>query len=585
MPYQSPITIKSALDRISKNDYVLPAIQREFIWTPEQITGLFDSLMQGFPVGSFLFWKIDRETSQNFSFFGFSREFHQRDNPHCPPLGALPDGYITAVLDGQQRLTALNIGLRGSLAFKQPNKRWSNPNAYPVKTLHLNLLHDQTPNENGEKHRFEFRTETQSQEPCNGEFWFPVKRIFNMNQPHAAMLYLAQNTLGNNENAVEILLCLQNVVHTALVITAYEEESQSIERVLSIFIRTNSAGTALSYSDLLLSIAAAQWEKRDVRSELNTLVSTLNNTGMGFNFSKDLVLKAGLMLSDIAGVGFKVENFNLQNMQTLENNWPTIAETLRLTIRLIASFGLSRDTINADSVLLPVAYYLHKRRVDESYLTSQAKATDRTNIKNWIVRSLLKKGIWGSGLDVLLSALRSVIREEASADFPSEAIEREMRTRGKNLSFSDEEIEELADTKYGNRDLFGLMTLMFPFIDTRNQFHIDHVFPRSAFYANRLRALGLSTETIDSWTELKERLPNLQLLAGPDNQSKSGKLPEQWLTETFTGEEPRNQYISQHLLGDPNTDLKDFEVFYTVRRKKLIERINSVLNKTPPQDH
>ena len=52
----------------------------------------------------------------------------------------------------------------------------------------------------------------------------------------------------------------------------------------------------LSYSDLLLSIATAQWEERDARSAIITLVDELNDTGMGFNFSKDFVLKAGLMV-------------------------------------------------------------------------------------------------------------------------------------------------------------------------------------------------------------------------------------------------------------------------------------------------
>ena len=69
MPYQTAITVKTTLDRIWKHDYVLPAIQREFVWNPKQICKLFDSLMQGFPVGSFLFWKIEPVTSKNFCFF------------------------------------------------------------------------------------------------------------------------------------------------------------------------------------------------------------------------------------------------------------------------------------------------------------------------------------------------------------------------------------------------------------------------------------------------------------------------------------------------------------------------------------
>lgn len=373
---------------------------------------------------------------------------------------------------------------------------------------------------------------------------------------------------------------LQQVVHNALVINYYEEESQSIEKVLSIFIRTNSGGTVLSYSDLLLSIATARWEDRDARSTINALVDTLNDTPVGFNFSKDFVLKAGLMLSDIASVGFKVENFDRSNTKKLEANWPRVAETLSLTIRLAASFGLSRDTLNADSALLPVAYYLHKRKVGDTYLTAKAEAEDRRSIKRWLVRSLIKSGIWGSALDVLLSALRVVIRSDDAGTFPVEGIEHEMRSRGKSLAFTDEEIEDLADSRYGSRNLFGLLTLLFPFVDTRNLFHIDHIFPRAVFHANELKALGLSAEESRRLQDVKERLPNLQLLEGPDNQSKSDQMPAQWIAETYERrEEDRKDYISRHLLDGIPADLNGFEAFYVARRKRLVERIVAVLNR------
>lgn len=76
MPYQTAITVKTALDRIWKHEYVLPAIQREFVWNPKQIGKLFDSLMLGFPVGSFPFWNIEPKTPRNFRFFDFGREYH-----------------------------------------------------------------------------------------------------------------------------------------------------------------------------------------------------------------------------------------------------------------------------------------------------------------------------------------------------------------------------------------------------------------------------------------------------------------------------------------------------------------------------
>lgn len=576
MPYQTAITVKSTLDRVFKHDYVLPAIQREFVWSPKQICRLFDSLMQGFPVGSFLFWKIEQTTSNSFRFFDFSRDYHQRDKPHCPPLGKPPEGQVTAVLDGQQRLTALNIGLRGSLAVKEPNKWWNSPKAFPVKKLYLDLLHVPKADEEGAIFRFEFLTDERAASVVEGEFWFPVSAIYGMIEPSEPMVYLAEKGLGNATTAVKSLHKLQSIVHHALVISYYEEESQDIEKVLNIFIRTNSGGTVLSYSDLLLSIATAQWEG-DARTQINALVNTLNATGLGFNFSKDFVLKAGLMLSDIASVGFKVENFNRDNMKKLETSWPKVSESLMLATRLIASFGLSRDTITADSALLPVAYYLHARGCKDNYLTAKADLADRAAVKQWLFRSLIKPGIWGSALDVLLTALREVIRTSHDI-FPSQALEREMRSRGKSLHFSQEEVEDLADVKYGSRDLFGLLTMLFTFVDTRNQFHIDHVFPTAIFHARRLKQLGLSQEQIEELQDRKDRLPNLQLLQGADNIAKSDQMPAEWIEITYKKTEERQDYISRHLLDGVMVDLTGFHGFYDKRRENLLAKISEVLN-------
>ena len=84
MAFQTPVTIKYALDKIYRRDYVLPAIQREFVWKPSQICRLFDSLMQGYPIGSFLFWKVSRQNRERFTFYDFVREYQL----HCPSGGS-----------------------------------------------------------------------------------------------------------------------------------------------------------------------------------------------------------------------------------------------------------------------------------------------------------------------------------------------------------------------------------------------------------------------------------------------------------------------------------------------------------------
>ena len=109
-----------------------------------------------------------------------------------------------------------------------------------------------------------------------------------------------------------------------------------------------------------------------VRSpKLRLYVDELNETGQGFNFSKDLVLKAGLVLTDTPSIAFRVSNFNAANMAALESSWDSIAQALRLAVRLLTDFGFSDRTLTADSVMIPIAYYLHLRRAQENYLTSQ----------------------------------------------------------------------------------------------------------------------------------------------------------------------------------------------------------------------
>lgn len=472
--YQSGLTIKDALKAVSNNVYVLPAIQREFVWKPEQICRLFDSLMQGYPFGTFLFWKVEPEKSAQFKFYGFVQNYHEMNAPHCPELGSLPNRELTAVLDGQQRLTALNIGLRGSMAIKEPNKWRTNPNAFPRRILHLDLLAARGEDEEGEAFRFRFM-EPEKAASDDGALWYPVPDILAVPNISKLSQWLfakfQERSLGGDDDlfnrASDALHRLYEVVHTLPNLTFYTEQSQELDRVLRIFIRMNSGGTVLSYSDLLLSIAIAQWSKLDARQEIHGLVDEVNRVGAGFNLSKDFVLKAGLMLADIASVGFKVENFNRANMSTLEGVWTDARKALVLTVELAASFGLNEQTLRADSALLPIAYYLYKRQPPANWLAHPSYTAERDTIRSWLIRSLLKSsGIWGSGLDTLLTALRDVIRDDHGV-FPADQLEKVMSGRGKSLSFGPEEIEDLLDMEYGDRRMFPLLSILYPFIDVR----------------------------------------------------------------------------------------------------------------------
>ncbi len=580
--YQTGDTIKKTLDEIHRHDLVLPAIQREFVWRPEQICRLFDSLMQGYPFGTFLYWRVDPENSGKFKFFDFVLNYHQRDNPHCPPLPPMPNRHLTAVLDGQQRLTALNIGLRGSIARKLPYRWWNTPGAFPTRRLCLDLLwQPDEDDEEGLRYRFSFLTDEQSSVSQEGVCWFPVGQVMFLQNAGPAMTQWLNDRLPQEQvtPAHETLYELYQVIHNKHLVAYYEETGQELDKALQIFIRMNDGGTPLSHSDLLLSIAVAQWTDHDARQEIHDLVDELNRLGTGFTFSKDLVLKAGLMLSDIGRVGFKVDNFNRENMDTFERKWEDIKQALILTVQLVASFGFTGRNLTAHNAILPIAYYLYIKNPGDSFLSHSRFEQDRREIREWLIRSLLKSGVWGSGLDTLLTDLRRAIRESDDSTFPTSRILDAMSRRGRQLLFDNEEIEDLADMRFGDRLTFALLSLLFPFVDLRNQFHLDHIFPASRFTDGKLRDVGVSEEKIATFKRQKDGLANLQLLQGPLNTEKSAAMPDKWLSDTFPNDVSRSEYEQLHLLGNVPSSICEFDVFYDARRNRLKERIVRLLGR------
>ncbi len=585
--YQTGHTIAKTLEQIQRHDLVLPAIQREFVWKPDQIYRLFDSLMQGFPFGTFLYWEVEPEHSDQFVFYGFVREYHERNNPHCPVLAPMQNRPLTAVLDGQQRLTALNVGLQGSMAWKLPRKWKNNPDAYPTRRLHLDLLWDaNAEDDEGLRYRFAFRRSTEPQRDGT-DCWFRVADVLSMRDGPAMVRWLNERLDQEFvDQAYATLDRLHSIVHKEHLIAYYEETRQTLDEVVQIFIRMNDGGTPLSHSDLLLSIAVAQWKKHDAREEIHDLVDSLNRIGLEFSFSKDLVLKAGLMLSDIGSVGFKVDNFNRENMALLEDQWEAIKAALTLTVRLIADFGFNGTTLTAHNSILPIAYYLFRSERGESFLTHSRFDADRTAIREWLIRSLLKAGVWGSGLDTLLTALRQVIKESDGERFPGVGLREEMARRGRSLVFEDEEIEELADAEYLNPRTFALLSLMFPF-DPGHQFHVDHIFPASRFTIPKLReALGQAIHdgTIEdgdfgAFRERANRLGNLQLLRGPENNEKRALMPRDWAMQRYPQESERRSYLRDHLIDSLPDEMTDFPAYYKARRERLKVRIGELLGR------
>ncbi|GAA2122151.1 DUF262 domain-containing protein [Kocuria atrinae] len=582
MSFQTPRSIEEMLTAIHKREYLMPAIQREFVWGADQITKLVDSLMRGYPVGSFLLWDVKPETAQSYTFYEFLTNYHERDNPYADKATVPSGNGTTAVLDGQQRLTSLNIALYGSYAEKKKYAWWNSADAFPVKRLYLNLIDEPDDEELGTKYDLRFLTDREAA-PADGEAdkWFRVGAVLELaNAGPAIMRELEQHGIAGSADAFQRLYDLYEAVRVLKPMNYFLVTDQDADKVLEIFVRVNSGGTTLSYSDLLLSMATNQWQELDAREEVRSLVSEINsNAGRQFSFSKDVVLKTALTIADV-DVRFKVTNFTQGNMAKVEAAWPQIKGALLRAATLLQQFGYNEHNLTANSVIVPVAHYLHLRGAGDSYLDSTADAADRLALQRWVTRSLVKRGIWGSGLDTLLTRIRDVLRTDSEDGFPVVAVEEAMAAVGKSLAFDNAEIDELLNLKYAGQRTFSVLSVLYPGLDLSKKFHEDHIFPKSRFTRKKLHVAGVPLDKIDDYLAAVNLLPNLQLLAGTVNIEKQDSLPAEWIEVAFPSDEKRATYMAENDLDGLQLDLDNFTAFFEQRKQRIRARLLAAL-ETP----
>jgi uncharacterized protein with ParB-like and HNH nuclease domain len=581
MAYQTPITIKEAIDNIKKRHYLLPSIQREFVWDTDQIETLFDSLMRDYPISTFLFWQVDKSKIKDFQFYEFLNQYHEKDNRHNRKAEPNDDESIIALLDGQQRMTSMYVGLTGTYAKKMPYYQWNSPHAFPAKKLYLNLL---KPSDELEKeYDFKFLTEDEAA-ITDDYFWFECGKILELTDMGKISMFMMKSGLMNtsvytevqSEFAINTLNEFFNVIHQKGTISYYLEKSEELDKVLQIFIRINSGGTKLSYSDLLLSIATAQWKEKDAREVIHEFVDSINQIGDGFNFNKDIVLKSCLVLADF-DVKFKVDNFTKENMLTIEANWDKTSAAMRSSIELISKLGYSRDNLSANNAIIPIVYFIYKNDFVDSILQSGQREGDRKAIKEWLARVLLR-GTFGGTPDSIYPVMRNIFNDNLGY-FPLPEIIEHYRGRNKSISFNEDDIESILDLQYGKAKTYCALSLLYPGLNYSFKYHQDHIHPQSPFNKKALRKNGFSEEVIDTYLSHYNSLANLQLLQATQNIEKSDKPFVSWLEQTYLTQTERESCLMQnHIAPNQSLEFSDFISFIEIRRKTLKNQLMTMLD-------
>ena len=578
--FKNPITIKEAIDKIYSRYYLLPAIQREFTWSSNQIETLFDSILRGYPINSFMMWKISSEKiKNNYKFYEFIKRYREFFNVNNTDIDTKGVADFEAIIDGQQRLTGLYIGLKGSYAYKMPRK-WlkDDEDSLPTRKLYLNLNNPVSEKyDNQNKYDFRFLTKNDIEKYKNKieYYWFEVSKILELNCTQKIMQYIRNNNLENNNYAVETLSLLYESIHTKALINYYLEEDQEADKVLDIFIRTNRGGTPLTFSNLLMSISSANWKLHDAREDIESLVKKdVYNLGRpSFIIDNDFVLKTCLFLF-VDDIKFQLKNFTSENVRIFDENWDKIKRSIIAAFKLFEKLDFNNSTFRAKNAAIPIIYYIYYNNLEDCITKATYDNEDKKNISKWLLLSFIKS-IFGGQSDNVLIKIRDVLKKNKTNKFPTKELMEAFRTDPtKNYSLDEAFISGLLESQKDTNDAFYALHLLYPDIDYYDQnLHQDHLHPATIFIDDNKFYSNIPKEDQDFARDPKNwnSVLNLQFLNEHKNEQKGQTPLIEWAKKNNVSN--TDLYINEKT----SLDIKDFKQFINDRKIKLKEYMQNIL--------
>lgn len=565
-------SIRTIIDDVNCRRLYLPAIQRKYVWGDNQITRLMDSIMRGYPIGTFLFWKVKKDTinKKEYSMYEFIKDYHERDlykNPAAPQPFLIGSGDETlwAVLDGQQRLTSLYIALQGSMSRKLPNKRWKNDDAFPKKELYFNL-HSQADVDEDISYEFRFMTPDDASKNKDDSLWYLVKDILKYSQDELVTELIMSNGWGTDKIAMKNISLLHTRLVGAEIINYFEIEADSIDSVLDIFVRVNSGGTVLSKSDLLFSTIVSHWDK--ARDEIDKLLSEINKIGEGFKFSNDFIMRTCLYVLDMS-VTLKVETFKKDSVIKIRDNWDSIKNAIKHTVSVLNDFGFNSENILSYVAVSPMVYYLYKG--------GKLDANSKSELRKYIVIAQVKQ-IFGTASNSALTSIRESLKAAPSDSFSMANLKNIRFTGDRNLRYTADEIDAMFDTYEIGAYTFMILSLLYPNLKySQKGFHQDHMHPYSSFEEDKIKKLvmidgdPLDDSIKEEWKRRRNTLANLQLLEGRENESKNATALVDWL------QVKENIENVKYLPVGISYELSNFDEFMEQRQKLMSDALKGIL--------
>ncbi len=213
-------SVSAILGLIEAGQFVIPEIQRPFVWKRSQVRDLIDSLYNGYPTGYIITWK----------------------NPDVQTKDGTVANGKHVLIDGQQRITALMAAISGLEVLDEDFSKGR------IKIAFNPIADDPTK-----------RFAVQDASHLKDKKWIPdISELFKADFKQRAFEneYAKVNEGVDLDELSEILMKLKGIANRQIGVIELEH-SLDIDEVTEIFIRINSKGTPLSQSDFVMSKMAA----------------------------------------------------------------------------------------------------------------------------------------------------------------------------------------------------------------------------------------------------------------------------------------------------------------------------------------
>ncbi|WP_187835055.1 DUF262 domain-containing protein [Helicobacter pylori] len=436
------------------------------------------------------------------------------------------------------------MGLKATL--KKKNAKINNPNAYEEKRLYLNLKHQ--PNMDNPEDNYQFEFHAKKPENDKEHWWFKVGDILEL---ESVWDYAQEHDLKGDR--LKLLETLNKAFHDKQLISFFEETEKNLNKVLNIFIRVNSGGVKLSYSDLLMSILTASFSS-DIREKMHELVDALKDKGFP-NVGKDQVLKTCLLLIG-KDTTFELKNFNKKNIKEIEDNWEKITESIYNAAKLLKNFGYA-GYLGSAYILSSLAYFY--------FLNSKMDKNDEEQALKF-VRNAQITSYFTPSTDTKLNNIANSMKDAQTFESFNHNLAKHQTWP---LKITNDAIEEMMCSSSHAR-VFPILQILYPNLNCKTTtFHIDHIYPKSKF--------NKENKKLDK-DFCGNHLYNLQLLEGTENQAKKDKDPEVWLKEEYKDERVIEEYKKRNYI-DPNLKLEweNIKEFREKREEAIIKKLKEVL--------